>query len=158
MRPGSARYLRTEKPSVLDRRIEITGRRSDGCVFPVELTVTRIALPGSPVFAGYLRDLSDKHRAQEELRASRLRGAEAVLGGPSTRDGGAHPTDSALFGGRLPLQSGQPSHPTTKTLGILPFAPAGTPRRMPGREQTIEHRRIAGNHHAAPCDSRGNAS
>ena len=78
-REGLARYLRTEAPTVLDRRIEITGMRADGSVFPVELTITRIAVAGSPVFAGYLRDLSDRHRTEEELRASRHRVAEAVV-------------------------------------------------------------------------------
>jgi PAS domain S-box-containing protein len=78
-REGLARYVRTEKPNVLDRRIEINGRRADGSVFPVELTITRIAVPGSPVFAGYLRDLTERHRAEEELRASRHRVAEAVV-------------------------------------------------------------------------------
>jgi PAS domain S-box-containing protein len=78
-REGLARYLRTEKPRVLDRRIEINGLRADGSVFPVELTITRIAVPGSPVFAGYLRDLTERHRAEEELRASRHRVAEAVV-------------------------------------------------------------------------------
>jgi PAS domain S-box-containing protein len=78
-RKGLARYLRTERPSLLDRRIEITGMRADGSRFPVELTITRIAVAGNPVFAGYLRDLSEKHRAEEELRASRHRVAEAVV-------------------------------------------------------------------------------
>lgn len=78
-RAGLARYLRTNKAVVLDRRIEIRGRRSDGLEFPVELTITRIAMPGTPVFAGYLRDLSEKRRTEDELRASRHRVAEAVV-------------------------------------------------------------------------------
>lgn len=78
-RNGLARYSASETPSLLDRRIEITGMRADGSVFPVELTITRIAMPGRPVFAGYLRDLSDKVHAEEELRASRHRVAEAVV-------------------------------------------------------------------------------
>jgi PAS domain S-box-containing protein len=78
-RRGLARYLRTEEPRALDRRIEIEGMRADGSIFPVELTITRIVLPGRPVFAGYVRDLSDKRRAEEELRASRRRVAEAVV-------------------------------------------------------------------------------
>ncbi len=78
-RQGLAHYLHTEKPNMLDRRIEISGMRADGSVFPVELTITRIAVAGSPVFAGYLRDLSDRHRAEEELRASRHRVAEAAV-------------------------------------------------------------------------------
>ena len=78
-RRGLARYLRTEEPRALDRRIEIEGMRADGSIFPVELTITRIVLPGRPVFAGYVRDLSDKRRVEEELRASRRRVAEAVV-------------------------------------------------------------------------------
>lgn len=72
-REGLARYLQTEQPRVLDRRIEIAGMRADGSVFPVELTITRIAVAGNPVFAGHLRDLSEKRRADEELNASRAR-------------------------------------------------------------------------------------
>jgi len=78
-RRGLARYLRTETPRVLDQRIEITAVRSDGSVFPVELTITRIVVPGRPVFAGYVRDISEQRRTEEELRASRHRVAEAVV-------------------------------------------------------------------------------
>ena len=78
-RNGLARYLASEQPTLLDRRIEISGMRADGSVFPVELTITRIAMPGRPVFAGYLRDLTERTRAEEELRASRHRVAEAVV-------------------------------------------------------------------------------
>ena len=78
-RDGLARYLATGEPQVLDRRVEITGMRADGTVFPVELTITRIAIGGPPVFAGYLRDLTDRHRAEEEIRAARHRVVEAVV-------------------------------------------------------------------------------
>jgi PAS domain S-box-containing protein len=78
-RAGMTRYLRTGQPQILDRRIEIAGMRADGSEFPVELTITRIAVGGPPVFAGYLRDLSDRHRADEEVRAARHRVVEAVV-------------------------------------------------------------------------------
>jgi signal transduction histidine kinase len=45
----------------------------NGTEFPVELTVTRIGLPGPPTFTGYLRDITNRKRAGEELRASRAR-------------------------------------------------------------------------------------
>ncbi len=77
-RRGFARYLATGVPSVLDRRIEITGMRSDGSTFPVELTITRIDLPDQPGFAGYLRDITDRKEAEAELRASRARIVEAA--------------------------------------------------------------------------------
>jgi PAS domain S-box-containing protein len=72
-RRGLARYLETESPVVLDRRLELTGMRRDGSEFPVELTITRIGLPGPPTFTGYLRDTTERTRADQELRASRAR-------------------------------------------------------------------------------------
>ena len=72
-RAGLERYLRGGNPVVLDRRLEVTGMRRDGSEFPVELTITRIDLPGPPRFTGYLRDITERKRAEEELRASRTR-------------------------------------------------------------------------------------
>ena len=61
-RQGLARFLETEQPVVLDRRLELTGMRRDGTEFPVELAITRIALPGPPTFTGYIRDITDRVR------------------------------------------------------------------------------------------------
>lgn len=72
-RAGFARYLETHVPVVLDSRIELTGMRADGSTFPVELTITRIDLPDQAGFAGYLRDITERKEAEEELRASRAR-------------------------------------------------------------------------------------
>jgi len=77
-RRGLARYLETGSPTLLDRRLEITAMRADGSEFPVELTITRIGLPGEPTFTGYVRDITERHRAEEELRASRARIVEAA--------------------------------------------------------------------------------
>lgn len=74
---GLARYLATGEAKVLDRRLELTGMRADGTRFPVELTITRIDLPGPPTFTGYLRDITDRLAAEAELRASRARIVEA---------------------------------------------------------------------------------
>ncbi len=72
-RHGFARYLETNQPEVLERRLELTGMRADGSTFPVELTITRIDLPDQQGFAGYVRDITDRKAAEEELRASRAR-------------------------------------------------------------------------------------
>jgi len=72
-RRGLARFLETGRPVVLDRRLELTGMHRDGTEFPVELTITRIALPGPPTFTGYLRDITARTQADQELRASRAR-------------------------------------------------------------------------------------
>ena len=76
-RAGLARYLETGEPRVLDQRIEIEAMRADGARLPVELTITRIDVPGPPVFTGHLRDISDRLAREAELRASRARIVEA---------------------------------------------------------------------------------
>ena len=50
----------------------------NGTEFPVELTITRIGLPGPPTFTGYLRDITDRKRAEAELQASRARLVEVA--------------------------------------------------------------------------------
>jgi PAS domain S-box-containing protein len=71
-RRGLERHLDGGDPVVLDRRVELTGMRSDGSEFPLELTVTRIA-GAEPRFLGYLRDISERRRTEADLKASRAR-------------------------------------------------------------------------------------
>src|SRR5215212_1082952 len=77
-RRGLARFLQSGHGVVLDRRLELTGMRRDGSEFPVELTITRIPLPGPPTFTGYLRDITDRVRSEQELRTSRARLVEVA--------------------------------------------------------------------------------
>src|SRR5262249_12768932 len=78
-RHGLSRYLETEEAVVLDRRLELTGMRRSGEEFPVELTITRIALPGPPLFTGYVRDITERQQAEAELRDSRRRLVAAAV-------------------------------------------------------------------------------
>jgi two-component system, cell cycle sensor histidine kinase and response regulator CckA len=68
-----ADYVRTGVPSTIGRRIETTAVRKDGSRFPVELALTRVDIPGSPVFTAFARDLSDAKRAEQALRNSEER-------------------------------------------------------------------------------------
>jgi PAS domain S-box-containing protein len=77
-RSGLARFVETEHAVILDRRLELTGVHKNGTEFPVELTITRIGLPGPATFTGYLRDISDRKQAEDELRASRARLVEVA--------------------------------------------------------------------------------
>jgi PAS domain S-box-containing protein len=77
-RAGLARFVETEQPIVLDRRVELTGMHKNGAEFPVELTITRIPLPGPPTFTGYLRDITERKQAEGALRASRARLVEVA--------------------------------------------------------------------------------
>jgi PAS domain S-box-containing protein len=74
---GLARFLATGEAPVIGRRIEMTAMRADGSEFPVELTITRIPSDGPPSFTGYLRDITDRKRSEEELRRSQAFLAEA---------------------------------------------------------------------------------
>ena len=78
------RYLDTREGRILDRRLELEGVRADGTAFPVELTVTRLGRREPPVFGGFIRDITDRVRAEQEVQrllegehAARLR-AEAA--------------------------------------------------------------------------------
>src|SRR5262249_51698552 len=77
-RAGLRRYLATRAPRLLDTRVEIEAQRADGDRFPVELTITRIDVGGDPLFTGHIRDISDRKRAEAELRDSRARTVEGA--------------------------------------------------------------------------------
>ena len=68
-RQGLRRYLTTGEATVMDRRLELVATRSDGEEFPVELTITRIPDVEPALFAGYIRDLTDRRRAERGLAA-----------------------------------------------------------------------------------------
>src|SRR6202453_1332339 len=76
-RQGFTRYLRTGEARVLGKRIEMTAVRAGGSEFPAELAITRIPLEGPPSFTGYLRDITERKRARQELRRSEAFLAEA---------------------------------------------------------------------------------
>jgi PAS domain S-box-containing protein len=67
---GFARYLATGEVHVIGRHVEMTAVRADGSEFPVELAITRIPSDGPPCFTGYLRDITERKRSEEELRRS----------------------------------------------------------------------------------------
>jgi len=67
---GLSRYLATGESRMLGKRLEMTAVRADGSEFPVELAITRIPLDGPPSFTGYLRDITERKRSEEDLRRS----------------------------------------------------------------------------------------
>jgi PAS domain S-box-containing protein len=70
---GMAHYLATGHGPVLGKRIELEAQRADGSRFPIELTIIPIELDGRPHFTAYLRDLTDRRRAEAALRENEQR-------------------------------------------------------------------------------------
>ncbi len=65
--------LATEGESrILGQRLELTALRRDGDEFPVEITI--VPVEGErPLYAGYLRDITDRKQAEEARRAAESR-------------------------------------------------------------------------------------
>jgi len=84
---GIKRYLETGEGPALGRRIEISALRADGVEFPVELAITRVPGVDPPLFTGFLRDLTERHRV-ERRRAALYRVTE-ILAAAGTLEGSA---------------------------------------------------------------------
>ena len=65
---GIKHFLATKEGPVLNRRIEITGLRRDGTVFPIELAITPIQVADEFIFSAFIRDITERKMAQEEIR------------------------------------------------------------------------------------------
>lgn len=69
-----ARYLRTGEARIIGIGREIEAQRKDGSVFPVDLAVSEVRLPGRRLFTGIVRDLTERREMEERARL-RLEGA-----------------------------------------------------------------------------------
>jgi two-component system sensor kinase FixL len=63
-----SRYLHTGHAKVIGIGREVTGRRADGTLFPLHLSVGEMLLGGARKFTGILHDLSSRVRMEEQLR------------------------------------------------------------------------------------------
>ena len=70
---GMAHYLATGEGPVLGKRMEMPALHADGREFPVELSISRIAGIGSPMFTATLRDITDRKQAEANLEESERR-------------------------------------------------------------------------------------
>jgi len=68
-----AQHIRTGIPGILGQRLELHARRADGSEFPCELIVTRVDLADEVIFAGHIRDISDRREAERAIRESEAR-------------------------------------------------------------------------------------
>jgi len=74
---GFRRYLATGQRHVNWQGSEFTGLRKNGQEFPVEVSFGELTMNGRRVFTGFIRDISERKRAEEALRRSEAFLAEA---------------------------------------------------------------------------------
>jgi PAS domain S-box-containing protein len=65
-RAALRRVVETGESTLLGQRVELTGMRSDGSEFPVELAIDAIAGTDPPMFTGTIRDITDRRNAETE--------------------------------------------------------------------------------------------
>jgi PAS domain S-box-containing protein len=81
-RAALRRCVETGKSTLLGQRIELSGMRSDGSEFPVEVAINAIAGTDPPMFTGTIRDITDRRTAEREreelLRLEQLARVDAT--------------------------------------------------------------------------------
>lgn len=68
-----ANYLNTGTKKIIGIGREVAGRRKDGSIFPMDLSVGEARDGDAPIFVGIIRDITDRKAAEIALRESELR-------------------------------------------------------------------------------------
>lgn len=69
---GMKRFLRTGDGPVLNRFFEISALRRDGSAFPIEITIAPIIRKDDRFFCAFIRDITPRKKAEEELQQLNL--------------------------------------------------------------------------------------
>ncbi|PKO92687.1 MAG: sensor domain-containing diguanylate cyclase [Betaproteobacteria bacterium HGW-Betaproteobacteria-1] len=80
---GHERFVKTGNQNMFGRRMELMAMRADGTEFPVELTITSLSDQGLPYVTGFIRDITEKKRAEQDIR--NLAFFDALTGLPNRR-------------------------------------------------------------------------
>lgn len=81
-RRGLRHFLATGVGPVLNRRIEMTALHRSGREFPVELAIAPAKIGDTFTFSGFVRDLTERKRLEEQLlQAQKLESVSRLAGG-----------------------------------------------------------------------------
>ncbi|SHF93108.1 PAS domain S-box-containing protein [Kaistia soli DSM 19436] len=81
-----ARYLATGRRHIIGYGRIVTGTKKDGSRFPMELAVGETVANGQRIFTGFIRDLTSRHKLEEELRQAQKMEAIGQLTGGIAHD------------------------------------------------------------------------
>jgi PAS domain S-box-containing protein len=106
-------HLATGEARIIGTGRELEGRRKDGTLFPLHLSIGRSETPGGPIFVAILHDLTRRRNAQAALERTQRLGAIGEMTG-----GIAHDFNNilTLVIGNLELASQRDATPEVRTL------------------------------------------
>ncbi|MCO6476010.1 MAG: PAS domain S-box protein [Phaeodactylibacter sp.] len=67
------RYLRTGKAKIIGIGREVPGRKKDGTIFPIRLSISEVKLQGRRIFTGIVHDLTHQKQIERDLREEKER-------------------------------------------------------------------------------------
>jgi PAS domain S-box-containing protein len=65
---GMHHYMETKESPIVEKLIELSAVRADGIEVPVEVFIVQIPSDGPSLFTGTLRDITERKRAESEIR------------------------------------------------------------------------------------------
>ena len=60
-------YLHTGNAKIIGIGREVSGRRKDGTIFPMEFSVSEVQLAARRMFTGFIRDITERKQLEKEI-------------------------------------------------------------------------------------------